>query len=150
MPRSWTQNYYHAVFSTKHREPSIETELEERLHPFLGGVARDLRCTPIAINGMADHVHVLVRYPSDLSHADLLRHLKGRSSRWIHETFPRLRSFAWQEGYGGFTLNTSILDATAEYIRTQKQHHGTMTYVQEVEAMLRNNNMDIDLAEVLE
>ncbi|MBM4109054.1 MAG: hypothetical protein FJ255_09655 [Phycisphaerae bacterium] len=74
MPASWTQNIYHAVFSTKRREPTITPEVEERLHPFVGGILKDLRCIPVAINGTADHLHLLTIYPSDLSHADMLRH----------------------------------------------------------------------------
>ena len=76
MGSSWTQNFYHAAYGTKLRTPWITPEIEERFHPFLGGIAKDLNCAPIAINGMAEHVHVLVRFPSDLAVADLLRHLK--------------------------------------------------------------------------
>src|SRR5262245_64781933 len=83
MPSSWTQNLYHAVFSTKHRTATITPEVEERLYPFMGGILKDLKCTPIAINGTSDHVHLLTRYPSDLAHADMLRHVKKRSSEWV-------------------------------------------------------------------
>jgi putative transposase len=123
MPSSWTQNIYHAVFSTKHRVPTITPELEDRLHPFIGGILKDLRCIPIAINGATDHLHVLTTYPSDLSHADMLRNVKRRSSEWIHSAFVDQRDFAWQEGYGGFTVSKSALDDVAEYIRQQKQRH---------------------------
>ena len=67
MPSAWTQNFYHMVFSTKDRLELISLDLEARLYPFLGGILRDLRCTPITINGMPDHIHILARYPSDLS-----------------------------------------------------------------------------------
>jgi putative transposase len=80
MPTSWSQNYYHAVFSTKHRRPIITPQIEARLYPFVGGVLKDLRCEPLAINGTADHLHLLARFPTDLSPADMLRHVKKRSS----------------------------------------------------------------------
>src|SRR3954469_19048238 len=66
MPSAYTQNFYHTVFSTKHRAPLITPELEQRLYPFIGGILRDLRCTLLAINGMPDHVHLLIRYRADL------------------------------------------------------------------------------------
>src|SRR5689334_24183079 len=98
MPSSWTQNFYHTVFAIKDRQPLITPELEPRLHAFLGGIAKDLGCTPYAIDGYVEHVHGLFRYPSDLSHADMLRNLKSRSTQWVHQTFPELRHFSWQEG----------------------------------------------------
>ncbi len=117
MPSAWTQNFYHSVFSTKHRAPMITPEVEARLYPFMGGIVRDMRYTLVAINGMPDHVHLLVRYRADLSHSDLLRHVKSRSSKWVHETFPNLDNFAWQEGYGGFTVSKSAVPSVEDYIR---------------------------------
>ncbi len=142
MPSSWTQNFYHAVHGTRHRTPWIAPEIEGRVHTFLGGVSKDLVCTPIAINGMAEHVHVLVRYPSNLSNADLLQNLKGRSSKWIHQTFGELGAFTWQKGYGGFTVSKSQVDMVEHYIRTQKEHHGKMTFEAEYVAMLRKTGWE--------
>ncbi len=145
MASSWTQNFYHAVYGTRLRTPWIAPAVEERLHPFLGGIAKDLNCTPIAINGMAEHVHVLVRFPSDLAVADLLRHLKSRSSKWIHQTFPALRDFGWQEGYGGFTVSKPSVGEVEQYIRNQKEHHkleGGMTFEAEYLTMLRKTGWE--------
>ncbi len=144
MGSSWTQNFYHAVYATKLRTPWIAPEVEERLHPFLGGIAKDLKCSPIAINGMAEHVHVLVRFPSDLAVADLLRHLKSRSSKWIHQIFPELHDFAWQEGYGGFTVSKPSVDEVEQYIRHQKAHHEGMPFEAEYLAMLRKTGWEGD------
>jgi REP element-mobilizing transposase RayT len=144
MSSSWTQNLYHAVFSTKHRLPAISPEVEERLYPFIGGILKDLGCTPIAINGTADHLHLLARYPSDLSHADMLRHTKKRSSEWIHTTFRDMQAFAWQEGYGGFTVSTSALDDVAQYIRQQKERHQKFDSLTEFKELLRLNGIEHD------
>jgi putative transposase len=144
MPSSWTQNLYHAVFSTKHRVAIITPEVEERLQSFVGGILKDLRCTPIAINGTADHLHVLARYPSDLSHSDMVRHVKKRSSEWIHETYADMRMFAWQVGYGGFTVSKSGLDDIAEYIRQQKVHHQRFDSLSEFKELLRRNEIEFD------
>jgi putative transposase len=144
MPSSWTQNIYHAVFSTKHRLPTITPEAEERLHPFMGGILKDLKCIPVAINGTADHVHVLTIYPSDLSHADMMRHVKKRSSEWIHGTFADMQTFAWQEGYGGFTVSKSLLDDVAEYVRRQKEHHKKYDSLTEFKELLRRHGIEFD------
>lgn len=148
MPSSWTQNYYHAVFSTKGRAGLITPDLEARLHPFLGGIVRDLGDTSLAVNGMPDHVHLLARYPSDLSHSDMLRHVKARSSRWVHETFPEFASFRWQEGYGSFTVSRSMVDAVAHYIEGQKEHHRHRTFREEFIEMLRLHGVECSEGEV--
>jgi REP element-mobilizing transposase RayT len=144
MPSSWTQNIYHAVFSTKHRTPTISPEVEERLHPFVGGILKDLKCVPVAVNGTADHLHMLTIYPSDLCHADMLRHVKKRSSEWIHKTFKGMSEFAWQEGYGGFTVSKSLMDSVAEYIRTQKEHHQKFDSLSEFKELLRRHGIEFD------
>jgi REP element-mobilizing transposase RayT len=141
MPGAWTQNYYHLVFSTKGRMGWITADLEARLYPFLTGIARDLKCEVLALNGMPDHVHVVVRYPADLAHSDLVRHLKGRSSKWIHEEFAGLREFAWQEGYGGFTVSRSGLDQVVEYVGRQKEHHARMSFEDEFMLILEKHGM---------
>ncbi|MCC6677341.1 MAG: IS200/IS605 family transposase [Phycisphaerales bacterium] len=150
MPSSWTQNHYHLVFSTRRREPLISAELEERLHPFLGGIARDLGCTALAINGTSDHVHLLLRYPSDLSHADLARHIKARSSKWMHATIPALGAFNWQEGYGGFTVSRSAVDQVRAYIAGQKEHHRRMSFQEEFMELLRRHGVEFTPSQVFQ
>jgi len=147
MPSAWTQNFYHTVFSTKNREDLISPELEERLYPFMGGIARDLKCSLLTIGGVSNHVHLLLRYPPDLSHSDMLRHIKSRSSKWIHETLPELRGFSWQEGYGGFTVSKSGVAKVEEYIASQKKHHHSWTFEEEVAELMRVNEMEYDPVE---
>lgn len=144
MPSSWTQNFYHAVFSTKKRVETISPKVEERLYPFMGGILKDLRAVPIAINGTADHVHVLTRYPPDLAHADMLLHIKKRSSEWIHDTFEGMGGFAWQKGYGGFTVSKSGVDKAADYIRRQKEHHSSVSSLEEFKELLRLHDIEYD------
>lgn len=142
MPSSWTQNYYHAVWGTKGRYPWIGAHLEGRLHPFIGGILRDIRCAPIAIDGMPEHVHVLFRFPSDVAISNVLRDVKSRSSGWVHQTFPELRAFDWQNGYGGFTVSKSMLDEVAAYIRNQKEHHKGMSFEAEYLTLLRKTGWE--------
>lgn len=144
LPNSYTQNFYHVVFSTGHRENLITPELEERLFPFIGGIVRDLRCTLVAINGMPDHMHLLVRFRNDLAISDLVRHIKSRSSAWIHDTFPGLEDFGWQDGYGGFTVSKSLVPDVEAYIRGQKEHHKRFDFKTEFLELLRRHGIEFD------
>ena len=102
---------------------------------------RDLRCKLVAINGMPDHVHLLIQYRADLSHSDLMQQIKGRSSKWLNETFPKLR-FARQEGYGGFTVSKSALARVTEYIENQKEHHKKQDFKAEFLELLRRHGIE--------
>ncbi len=148
MPSAFTQNFYHTVFSTKHRANLITPELESRFYPFLGGIVRDLRCTLLAVNGMPDHVHLLIRYRPDLSHSELLQQVKGRSSKWVNETFPEFGHFSWQEGYGGFTVSKSAVPAVESYIAGQKEHHQRQDFQSEFLELMRLHGIEFDLNEV--
>lgn len=150
MPSAWTQNYYHAVFGTKQRVPWIGPDLHERLYPFLGGIVRSLNAQLIAGNGMPDHSHLLVRFPPDLAPSVLLREVKSRSSRWIHETFPDLADFRWQRAYGGFTVSRSGVEEVEAYIRSQAERHRTMTFEEEFLATLRKQGIEFDPRYVFE
>lgn len=149
MPSACTQNFYHTVFSTKQRAMLISPDLEERLYPFMGGILRDLRCTLLSINGMPDHVHLLIRYRADLSHSDMLQQIKGRSSKWINETWPQRGHFSWQEGYGGFTVGKSAVPEGETYIVRQKEHHQRMDFETEFLGLLRRHGIEFDEIEVL-
>lgn len=150
MPSSWTQNYYHVVFSTKDREPLIDEELHDRLYAFLGGIARSERCQLLGGNGMPDHVHLLLRFAADVAPAVLVRELKARSSGWIHETFPALGEFAWQRGYGGFTVSHSAVPDVKDYIRDQARHHEKRTFKGEFEELLKRHGIEYDPRYVFE
>jgi putative transposase len=141
---SFTSSLYHCVWSTKRREPLLNSELRDRLWPYLGGIARENGMKTLAIGGAADHVHILVSLPPTISVAKAVQLLKGNSSKWIHETFPKLRSFEWQEGYGAFSIGVSAVDATVRYIRNQTAHHRTRTFRQEFLTMLRQHGLDQD------
>jgi REP element-mobilizing transposase RayT len=99
---------------------------------------------------MPDHVHLLLRFPPDIAPAVLARELKARSSKWIHDTFPKMRSFKWQRGYGGFTVSASQVPKTKTYIHNQVKHHVKMTFEQEFLAMLDKNDVDYDRRYVFE
>src|SRR5262245_4676096 len=148
MPSTYTQNFYHAVFSTKQRAELIVSELERRLYKFIGGILRDLRCKLLAVNGTGDHIHLLIKYPADLSHSEMLKHVKGRSSKWANETFAHLGHFAWQEGYGGFTVSRSMVPRVKRYISRQKEHHKRQDFRAVFLDLRRRHDIEFDERDV--
>ena len=136
----------HCVFATKERRPLIKPELQARLWPYLGGIARENKIKALMIGGVEDHVHVLLSLPSTLSVAKAVQLIKGNSSKWIHETFPEHQSFEWQEGYGAFSIGISGVDDTVKYIQNQPEHHRKMTFNEEVAVFLKKHGMEYDEA----
>ena len=134
----------HCVFTTKERRPWLTPAIRERLWPYLGGVARENGMKALAVGGVADHVHVLASLPSTLPVSKALQLMKGNSSKWLRDTFPELRpqGFAWQEGFGAFSIGMSGVEGTVRYILTQEEHHRTKTFREDWESFLRKNGFD--------
>ncbi len=141
---SYVSSYYHCVFSTKERRPLIQPALQERLWPFLGGIARHNQMKAIEIGGISDHVHMLLSLPPTLSIAKALQLIKGGSSKWLHDTFPQYGVFAWQNKYAGFSVSMSQLDRTINYIRNQPEHHRKMSFQEEFLALLKKHRIAYD------
>jgi REP element-mobilizing transposase RayT len=144
MPHSYTQLVYHLVFATKERRPLLVPEIRPRVHAYLGGAVRDEGGTALLINGTADHVHILARLRQDKAISDVLRDIKANSTGWIHRTFPELQAFAWQGGYGAFTVSTSQVPRVRRYIENQEEHHRTQTFEEEFVALLKKHRIEFD------
>ena len=132
----------HCVWATKERRRLINQELQQRLWPYLGGIARENRMKALIVGGVEDHVHVLLSIPSTLTLAKSVQLLKGNSSKWIHDTFQQCWDFEWQEGYGAFSVGVSGIQDTTQYIERQAEHHRTMTFRQEIEKFLKKHGME--------
>ena len=104
----------HCVFATKARRALLEPNLQQRLWPYLGGIARENKMKALMVGGADDHVHVLLSIPSTLSVAKSMQLLKGNSSKWIHDTFKEHWDFEWQEGYGAFSIGISGVEETTK------------------------------------
>ena len=144
MPHSYVSNFVHYIFSTKQRFPFIDPELESRLWPYMGGIARENRMRALTIGGTADHVHALVSLPATMSVAKAIQLIKGGSSKWIHDQIPRYRKFAWQDGYGAFSVSASQMDAVIKYISRQKEHHRKRTFEEEFLEFLDKHGVEYD------
>jgi REP element-mobilizing transposase RayT len=134
----------HYIFSTKNRQKTITPDLEERLWPYLGGIARENKMKALAIGGIEDHAHLLLSLPSTLSIAKAIQLIKGGSSKWVTETFPSHRGFEWQEGYGAFSVSISHIQNTVAYINDQKEHHRQQTFEEEYLAILKKHGIEYD------
>jgi REP element-mobilizing transposase RayT len=131
MANTFTSLHYHVVFSTKQREPWIRQEFEQRIWEYLGGIARTNGMTALCVGGVEDHVHILLELHPTMAVSKAMQLLKGGSSKWIHDTFPVLASFGWQDGYGAFTVSQSALVETKRYIQQQREHHQGRTFQDE-------------------
>lgn len=144
MSHSYTNCLIHCVFSTKHRQPTVVPEVRDRLWEYMGGIMRSMHVSPRAIEGTSDHVHLLVALPAALSIASVMRVVKGRSARWVHDMFPSAHKFAWQEGYGAFSIGRSRLQETIAYIRNQEEHHRICTFQEEFLQLLARHGLEYD------
>ena len=144
MANTYTSLHYHLVFSTKNRATYLTPDIEERVWAYIGGVARKHKMTALQMGGFDDHIHALVMAPPILAPSQIAQYLKGDSSKWIHETFPHLRDFAWQEGYGAFTVSKPNLEAVIGYIQKQREHHQQESFQEEYRKFLQRHGIDYD------
>lgn len=144
MAHTYTSQLMHCVFSTKERRTMITPGLQERLWPYLGGIARENKMKLLSVGGVADHVHLLLSLPATLSISKAMQLLKGGSSKWIHDTFPEHHLFSWQEGYGAFSIGISDVGRTMAYIETQALHHQTRDFKAEFLSFLKKHGIEYD------
>ena len=144
MAHTFTRLLTHVIFSTVERRPLLVDEIRSRVHAYFGGIVREEGGTAIAIGGAADHLHALLLLRADKNVADVLRVAKTNSSRWLHETWPERRDFAWQRGYAAFTVSASNADAVIRYIAAQEEHHCKQTFDEELLAILRKHGVGFD------
>lgn len=143
MPSTHVSLYVHLVFSTKDRVPSIIDTIRPRLHAYIGGCAKTLNVVPLEVGGVDDHTHALLSLCATHRLADVVREIKHESSRWIHDTFGR-RIFAWQEGYGAFSVSESNVKAVQRYIQRQEEHHRRMSFQEEYVSLLKKHGIAFD------
>jgi len=144
MAHTYTNLVFHITFSTSDRAPLLTDPISPDVHAYLGGILRELDAVPIAIGGTSDHVHLLIRLPANLALADCLRIVKTNSSRWVKERWPQHRKFAWQGGYGAFSVSESKRADVIRYIANQAQHHRRISFQDEFLALLKNHCVEFD------
>src|SRR5215216_6494714 len=144
MPQSLSKLILHVIFSTKDREPWLDSNVRQRMHAYLATIYRDLGADFVHVGGVSDHVHVVTTLPRTLSQAQLIEQIKKTSSKWIKALDVWYRGFAWQRGYGAFSVSPSQLEAVRRYIDGQQEHHRTRTFQEEYRELLRKHTIDFD------
>lgn len=144
MPQSLQANFAHIIFSTKNREPLIPKNIADRIYTYMIGIAKDQGATPIIINEMPDHVHLLIKTSKTIADAKFMKDLKGISSTSINEEKLTKGKFQWQAGYGWFSVSPKDTDAVVEYIRNQAKYHQTVSFQEEYRKFLKTYHVDYD------
>jgi len=144
MPQSLTCLVYHIIFSTKERRRLILPQLLPRLDEYIGGIIRTDKGILIATGGVEDHTHVLAHINKNMTIPEGVKNIKSLSTKWIHEIFPDLRIFSWQGGYAAFTVSKHDIPDVKAYIEHQQEHHRTLTFKEELIALLEAHGVEYD------
>ncbi len=144
MGQSLSQVFVHIVFSTKNHYPFILSEVEPELFAYMGDTIKRSGGVPFLINGMSDHVHVFSSLPKTVSLAKFVEDIKRNSSRWIKTKGTEYQHFAWQDGYGAFSVSSSKKEVVVNYIANQKEHHRKKTFKEELLEFLIEYGVEYD------
>lgn len=145
MPQSLSKILVHVVFSTQERRPLLANPLlRDELHRYLGGILAKLDCQPLIVGGIEDHVHFLCQLSRTCTVADLIKEAKRASSVWIKTKDPMLASFAWQAGYGAFSIGASQIEDVRAYIAQQEEHHRKISFQDELRKLFQRYGIEFD------
>ncbi|MGB8354919.1 MAG: IS200/IS605 family transposase, partial [Chthoniobacteraceae bacterium] len=144
MSQSLANIVVHLVFSTKGRHPFLRDEEREQFHAYITGILKNLNSPLIEINSVRDHVHILFAQSKNHAPAKIVEQVKGSSSGWIKEQHPWYAEFAWQNGYGEFSVSPIHVDVVREYIRNQAEHHKQEDFQAEYRRFCEKNGKRLD------
>ena len=144
MPQSLSQIYLHIVFSTKHRYPFLDGSVDNELYAYIGTSIKRIGGIPLSINGVSDHIHILTIFPRTVTVADFLQDIKANSSRWLKTKGEQYQNFAWQNGYGVFSVSDSKKQVVVNYIARQKEHHKKTDFKSEFLQFLEKYGVNYD------
>ena len=149
MSHTYASNRIHVVFSTKDRTESLPYDLQPKLWAYMKGIAKNHGFEALKIGGVADHIHALLVVPPAMALAKAVQSIKGCSSKWLNDTAETGRNFAWQEGYGAFSVSASQTDEVVKYIENQRAHHARRGYEEEFIGLLKRYGIAYDPMYVL-
>lgn len=144
MSQSLAKNIVHLIYSTKTRYPFLTDEVRPKLHSYLGGILRQWQSPAILMNSVADHIHILFCLYKNHALAKVVEEIKKGSSKWIKTQGGEFQKFAWQAGYGAFSVSQSNVPAVKKYIENQAVHHRRTTFQDEFRAFLRKYEIEYD------
>lgn len=144
MANTYTQIHLHVIFAVKNRNALIQDSWGEKLYKYITGIFQQYGHKLLQINGMPDHIHLLIGMRPTQSLSDLTKQIKASSTKWINENKWTRHQFAWQAGYGAFSYAKSEVPRVVEYIQNQKEHHRTKTFTEEYVEFLKAFEVDLD------
>ena len=145
MPQALANILVHTIFSTKHRQPFLQDRsLRMELHRYLGGILAKMSCAPVVVGGVEDHVHLLSGLARTTQPAEMVKELKRGSALWLKTKGPQFQDFAWQTGYGFFSIGASQIETTRRYIEQQEDHHHRQSFQDELREILKQNQVMFD------
>ncbi|TWT67715.1 Transposase IS200 like protein [Posidoniimonas polymericola] len=144
MAQSLSNVLVHLVFSTKHRRAWIDQGIEAEMHAYLAKACRSMGAPAIKVGGVDDHVHLACRLGRTVSVADLVQGIKQDSSKWVKTRGETYQAFAWQNGYGAFSVGASQLPALVRYIEGQREHHRQASFQEEYRTLLERYGIEFD------
>ena len=144
MASTLTNLLYHIIFSTKDREPFIREDFRAELEKYMAGIVRNERGILLGIGGMPDHLHLITKFKPDRSVADMVRLIKANSSKWVNENHREPGRFAWQSGYGAFSVSQSQLKALKAYVANQQERHRARSFQEEFREFLTKHGVEFD------
>ena len=144
MSHTYSSLFLHCVWSTKGRRPLITPDIQQHLYKYIGGIIQNERGDVVAIGGMPDHVHLLMRAPRHIALGDLMRKIKSSSTWFINQNHSNLHYFAWQEGYGVFSVSVSMLETVKNYVLTQEEQHKKGSFAEEFAMLLQKHGIQYD------
>ena len=144
MPNTYTQIHIHLVFAVKFRQAQIQSDWKDRLYKYITGIIQNNGHKLLIINGMPDHIHILIGFRTTKTLADLVLYIKQMSSLWANENRLTNQKFAWQEGFGAFSYGHSQLSTIIKYIENQEEHHKKRSFIEEYKAFLKLFEIDFN------
>jgi REP element-mobilizing transposase RayT len=144
MSQTLVKNYVHIVFSTKNRTPILDSSIREEVFKYIGGICKSQDCFPVIVGGYIDHIHILCVLSKNRSLAKLMEVVKSNSSKWIKTKGIKYKKFAWQEGYGAFSIHYNKLQVVVKYIENQETHHKKKQFKEEFEKFMQSSDIEFD------
>ncbi len=144
MANTFTQLYVHLIFAVKGRENIISSKFKDELYKYICGIVNVNHQKVYSINGMPDHVHILLSTKPNCLLSDLMRDIKASSSKWINDNKFVIGKFQWQEGFGAFSVSQSQVDKVIAYINNQEKHHQKLSFKEEYTGLLKSYKIEFD------
>ena len=142
MANTYTQLYFHIVFAVKGRNNYISENWKSELYKYISGIIANKDQKLMIVNGMPNHIHLLIGTKPNCNLSDLIRDIKANSSKWINEKKFTNFHFEWQTGFGAFTVSQSVVPNVIEYIKNQEEHHRKKTFKEEYVEFLKAYQID--------